>query len=226
MKSVHQEVLAFLRQLEQNNDRDWFNDHKAEFKALESEMKDFYKEIETKLNLHDQIEKTKAFRIYRDVRFSKDKTPYKTNFGASFTRRKPALRGGYYVHIQPENKSFIAVGFWNPNKDDLYRIRKEVEMDAEEIQEILQQKELKKYWDEVEGERLKTSPKGFDKEHPAIDLLNLKQWTFTKNFTDKEVVAPDFATTIDKHFQAIKPFFDYMSSVLTTDLNGVSLIDN
>ena len=226
MKSVPQEVLAFLRQLEQNNDRDWFNDHKAEFKALESEMKDFYKEIETKLNLHDQIEKTKAFRIYRDVRFSKDKTPYKTNFGASFTRRKPALRGGYYVHIQPENKSFIAVGFWNPNKDDLYRIRKEVEMDAEEIQEILQQKDLKKYWGEVEGERLKTSPKGFDKEHPAIDLLNLKQWTFTKKFTDKEVVAPDFATTIDKHFQAIKPFFDYMSSVLTTDLNGVSLIDN
>ena len=226
MKSVPQEVLAFLRQLEQNNDRDWFNDHKAEFKALESEMKDFYKEIETKLNLHDQIEKTKAFRIYRDVRFSKDKTPYKTNFGASFTRRKPALRGGYYVHIQPENKSFIAVGFWNPNKDDLYRIRKEVEMDAEEIQEILQQKDLKKYWGEVEGERLKTSPKGFDKEHPAIDLLNLKQWTFTKKFTDKEVVAHDFATTIDKHFQAIKPFFDYMSSVLTTDLNGVSLIDN
>ena len=226
MKSVPQEVLAFLRQLEQNNDRDWFNDHKAEFKALESEMKDFYKEIEIKLNLHDQIEKTKAFRIYRDVRFSKDKTPYKTNFGASFTRRKPALRGGYYVHIQPENKSFIAVGFWNPNKDDLYRIRKEVEMDAEEIQDILQQKDLKKYWGEVEGERLKTSPKGFDKEHPAIDLLNLKQWTFTKKFTDKEVVAPDFATTIDKHFQAIKPFFDYMSSVLTTDLNGVSLIDN
>ena len=226
MKSVPQEVLAFLRQLEQNNDRDWFNDHKAEFKALESEMKDFYKEIEIKLNLHDQIEKTKAFRIYRDVRFSKDKTPYKTNFGASFTRRKPALRGGYYVHIQPENKSFIAVGFWNPNKDDLYRIRKEVEMDAEEIQEILQQKDLKKYWGEVEGERLKTSPKGFDKEHPAIDLLNLKQWTFTKKFTDKEVVAPDFATTIDKHFQAIKPFFDYMSDVLTTDLNGVSILND
>ena len=225
MKSVPKEALSFLLQLQQNNDRDWFNDHKAEFKSIESEMKDFYKEVELKLQLHDQIEKTKAFRIYRDIRFSKDKTPYKTNFGASFTRRKPELRGGYYVHIQPENKSFIAVGFWNPHKDDLYRIRKEVEMDAEEVKEILQQKELKKYWGEVEGERLKTSPKGFDKEHPAIDLLNLKQWTFTQKFTDKEVIATDFAENIDKHFQAIRPFFDYMSSVLTTDLNGVSLID-
>ncbi|MBW2962753.1 DUF2461 domain-containing protein [Mesonia sp. JHPTF-M18] len=225
MKSVPQEALAFLLQLQKNNERDWFNEHKAEFKALESEMKDFYKEIEIKLNLHDQIEKTKAFRIYRDIRFSKDKTPYKTNFGASFTRRKPALRGGYYVHIQPENKSFIAVGFWNPHKDDLYRIRKEVELDAEEIKQVIQQKELKKYWGEVEGERLKTSPKGFDKEHPAIDLLNLKQWNFTKKFTDKEVLANDFAATVDNHFKAIRPFFDYMSSVLTTDLNGVSLID-
>ena len=82
MKSVPKEALSFLLQLKQNNDRDWFNDHKAEFKSIESEMKDFYKEIELKLQLHDQIEKTKAFRIYRDIRFSKDKTPYKTNFGA------------------------------------------------------------------------------------------------------------------------------------------------
>ena len=225
MKSIPQEALPFLLQLQNNNNRDWFDEHKSKFKSVEAEMKEFYKEIELQLNQHDQIEKTKAFRIYRDVRFSKDKTPYKNNFGASFTRKKPELRGGYYVHIQPDNKSFIAVGFWNPAKEDLYRIRKEVEMDAEEIKEILQQKELKKFWGKVEGERLKTAPKGFDKSHPDIDLLNLKQWTFTKKFNDKEVLEPKFASTVNDHFKAIKPFFNYMSSVLTTDLNGVSLID-
>ncbi|SHI74500.1 TIGR02453 family protein [Mesonia phycicola] len=225
MKSIPQEALPFLVQLQNNNDRDWFEEHKPKFKSIEAEMKEFYKEIEFQLNQHDQIEKTKAFRIYRDVRFSKDKTPYKTNFGASFTRKKPELRGGYYVHVQPDNKSFIAVGFWNPNKEDLYRIRKEIEMDAEEIKEILQQKELKNFWGRVDGERLKTAPKGFDKTHPDIDLLNLKQWVFTKYFTDEDVVNPNFANTVDNHFEAIKPFFNYMSSVLTTDLNGVSLID-
>jgi len=224
MKTVPKEALEFLLQLKENNDREWFDEHKPKFKSLESEMKEFYKEIEFQLNQHDQIEKTKVFRIYRDVRFSKDKTPYKTNFGASFTRKKPELRGGYYVHIQPEGKSFIAVGFWNPAKEDLYRIRKEVEMDNE-VLDILQQKDLVKYWGEIGGERLKTAPKGFNKSHPNIDLLNLKQWVFTKYFTDEEVLKSNFAETVNNHFKAIKPFFNYMSSVLTTDLNGVSLID-
>jgi uncharacterized protein (TIGR02453 family) len=225
MKTIPKEVLDFLLQLEKNNNRDWFEEHKPRFKALEKEMKSFYKDIEVLLNSHDQIEKTKAFRVYRDVRFSKDKTPYKSHFAASFSRKKPELRGGYYLHIKPNDQSFIAVGFWDPNKEDLLRIRKELLLDANEVRDILKSKKLKSHWEEVEGEALKTAPRGFDKEHPDIDLINLKQWTFSKKFTDKEILAPNFAETIDEHFKAIRPFFDYMSNVLTTDLNGVSTLE-
>ncbi|MDR6301016.1 DUF2461 domain-containing protein [Mesonia maritima] len=225
MEQISPEILAFLKKLHKNNNRDWFEEHKPEFKSLEKKMKSFYQEVGMRLQKHDSIEKVKAFRIYRDVRFSKDKTPYKSHFAASFKRKKPALRGGYYLHIQPENKSFLAVGFWKSEKDDLLRVRKEIELDGEEFQEIIQQKNLQKYWGNMEGEQLKKAPKGFDKDHPFIDLLNFKQYTFTKKFSDEEVLAEDFIDRIDAHFKAIRPFFDYMSSILTTDLNGVSTIE-
>ncbi len=117
-------VFQFLNQLEQNNDRDWFNAHKDTFKSIEKEVKQFNTHVFNLLNTHDDVDKLKLFRIYRDVRFSKNKQPYKTHFGCSFNRVKPKLRGGYYIHIQPNNQSFIATGFWDPNKDDLFRIRK------------------------------------------------------------------------------------------------------
>lgn len=225
MNRIPGEALDFLQALEKNNNREWFDEHKPEFKALEKEMKTFYNDLAILLNQHDQIEKTKAFRIYRDVRFSKDKTPYKTHFAASFKRKKPALRGGYYLHIKPGNKSFVAVGFWNPAKKDLLRIRKEILVDATEVRAVITEKNLKKSWGNLQGKALKTAPRGFDREHPDIDLINQKQWTFSHPFTDQEVLATNFAQKIDEQYQAIRPFFDYMSSILTTDLNGVSLVD-
>ena len=155
----------------------------------------------------------------------KKQKPCKKHVAASFARKKPGLRGGYYLHIQPNDKSFIAVGFWAPNKEDLKRIRKELEIDASEFKSILQDKNLRKHWGNLQGETLKTAPRGFDKTHKDIDLINHKQFTFTKNFTDKEVLQSDFAEVVDEHYKAIRPFFDYMSEILTTDLNGLSLID-
>src|SRR5699024_7747641 len=99
-----------------------------------------------------------------------------------FQRQKPELRGSYYVHLEPGNQSFIAVGFWNPHSEDLHRVRKEWEIDADEIREILNLTELKKSWGKLYGESLKTAPRGFDKKHPAIDLINLKQWLFSRSF--------------------------------------------
>lgn len=222
---ISKKVLDFLKALEKNNNRDWFNDNKKEFKTLETEVKEFYNAINQKLSIHDEIDKVKAFRIYRDVRFSKNKQPYKTNFGASFHRVKPRLRGGYYFHIQPNNQSFLATGFWAPEKEDLLRIRKEFEMDDQEIREIINNKAFKSIWGELEGEELKTAPKGFDKEHHAIDLIRKKQFVFTKKLTDKEIQSKELIDIIDQSFKTIRPFFNYMSDVLTTDLNGVSLID-
>lgn len=216
--------LDFFKRLEKNNDRDWFNEHKPEFKANEVVAKAVYKQLFDDLNAHDQIEKFKLFRIYRDVRFSKNKLPYKTHFGGSFSRKKPELRGGYYLHIQPNNESFIATGFWEPNKDDLLRIRREFEQDDQEIRDIINNKKFKSVWGEFVGDELKTAPRDFDKEHPAIDLIRKKQFIFTKKYTDKEVTSDNFLQDVNASFKAIRPFFDYMSDVLTTNLNGESII--
>lgn len=222
--TIPQEVLSFLENLEKNNNRDWFNERKTEFKNLKNEVKIFNNALLSELNRHDNIEKMKLFRIYRDVRFSKNKMPYKTHIASSFRRLKPELRGGYYLHIKPNNESFIATGFWDPNKDDLMRIRKEFEIDDSEIREIIDNKTFKSIWGDMQGDEVKTAPRGFDKDHEAIDLIKKKQFVFTKKFTDKEVLQPDFLEEVNAAFKAIRPYFDYMSDVLTTDLNGVSLL--
>lgn len=223
--TIPKAALDFFKKLKKNNNRDWFNENKKEFKAIEAEVKSVYNEIYNRLNMHDEIDKMKVFRIYRDVRFSKDKTPYKTHFGGSFHRKKPELRGGYYLHIAPNNESFIATGFWEPAAADLLRIRKEFEMDAEPMREILTNKELNTIWgNEFVGDEVKTAPKGFSKDDPNIDLIKKKQFIFTRKFTDKDITSTNFLDIVDDSFKAIRPYFNYMSDVLTTDLNGVSLI--
>ncbi|PWK19928.1 DUF2461 domain-containing protein [Xanthomarina spongicola] len=222
--SIPNKTLDFLKKLEKNNNRDWFNENKAEFKEVEMQTKACYNSLFELLKTHDDVDKLKIFRIYRDVRFSKNKLPYKTHFGGSFHRKKPELRGGYYLHIAPNNESFIATGFWEPNKDDLYRIRKEFEMDDSEIRKIVSNKSFKNIWGEFVGDELKTAPRDFDKDHPAIDLIRKKQYIFTKKYTDKEVLSDTFLEDVNKSFKAIRPFFNYMSDVLTTNLNGESII--
>ncbi|WP_027136445.1 DUF2461 domain-containing protein [Gaetbulibacter saemankumensis] len=221
---ISKNVLEFLKTLEKNNNRDWFNDHKSEFKTIQKEIKAFYNQALYDLNRHDSIDKLKLFRIYRDVRFSKNKDPYKINFGGSFHRVKPALRGGYYIHIQPNNESFIATGFWEPASADLLRIRKEFEMDDTEIREIINEPNFRNVWGGFVGDEVKSAPRGFNKNHKAIDLIKKKQYIFIKKYTDNEVLNPNFISEIDIAFKVVRPYFNYMSDVLTTDLNGVSLI--
>ncbi|MFT7052204.1 MAG: hypothetical protein ACJAZK_002830, partial [Psychroserpens sp.] len=146
------------------------------------------------------------------------------HFGGSFNRKKPDLRGGYYVHIQPNNQSFIATGFWQPNKEDLLRIRREFEQDDEEIRTIIKDNKFTSVWGDFVGDELKTAPRDFDKEHPAIDLIKKKQFIFTKYYTDKEVVSDGFIEDVNASFDVIRPFFNYMSDVLNTNLNGESII--
>ena len=224
MSTISKSALDFFKKLEKNNNRNWFNEHKKEFKTIEAQTKQTYQELSDLLNTHDDIDKFKMFRIYRDVRFSKNKLPYKTHFGGSFHRKKPELRGGYYLHIQPNNESFIATGFWQPNKEDLLRIRKELEQDDSEMREIINNNKFKRIWGDLVGDEVKTAPKGFSKEHKSIDLIRKKQFIFSKKFSDKEVLAPNFIKSVDEYFREIRPYFNYMSDVLTTDLNGQSLL--
>ncbi len=221
---IFEDLFSFLNKLEKNNNREWFHAHKQEFKQVEKQTKAFYNLVLDALRTHDDIDKLKLFRIYRDVRFSKNKQPYKTHFGGSFHRRKPELRGGYYLHLAPNNQSFIATGFWEPNKADLLRIRKEFEMDDTEIRQIISNKSFKNVWGDLVGDELKTAPRNFDKDHPAIDLIRKKQYIFTKKFTDQEVLSSTFLEEVNTSFKAVRPYFDYMSDVLTTNLNGELLI--
>ena len=223
MENINPDIFTFYKDLDKNNNREWFESHKPRFKALESEVKDFNEIVKFGLEETDDIEKVKMFRIYRDVRFSKNKTPYKTHFGVSFLRKKPNLRGSYYMHLAPQN-SFIASGFWNPNPMDLLRIRKDLEMDAQELRDVITDFTFKKVWGELQGDVVKTSPKGFNIDHPNIDLIRHKQFLFIKRFDDKSVLSSDFQKEVIKSFSAIRPFFDLMTNVLTTDLNGVSLL--
>ena len=222
---ITKDTFLFLSELNKNNNREWFNENKKEFKRIEKEVKNAYNSLYNLIKAHDEVDDFKLFRIYRDVRFSANKEPYKTHFGGAYHRKKPALRGGYYLHIQPNNESFIATGFWEPNAEDLLRIRKEFEMDDSEIRDILANKKFNSVWGNTfVGDEVKTAPKGFNKEHTAIDLIKKKQYIFTKKYSDSEVLKADFIEQVNQDFKTVRPFFDYMSEVLTTDLNGVSLI--
>ena len=221
---ITKEVLHFLEKLKKNNTREWFAANKATFKQHEADVKGFYTLIMDALRNHDEIDKMKMFRIYRDVRFSHDKTPYKSHFAGSFSRAGAKFRGGYYIRIKP-GETFIATGFWEPNKDDLLRIRKEFEQDATDIRAIINKKSFKNTWGEMQGDAVKTAPKGFDKAHENIDLIKRKQFIFVRNFSDQEVLSPKFIEEVKKSFKAVRPYFDYMSDVLTTNLNGESLLN-
>lgn len=180
-----------------------------------------------RMNVHDQIEtpsgKKSLYRIYNDVRFSKDKSPYNPRFAGYLKRRKPMLRGGYYFWIKPGG-SRMGCGFSYPNADDLKRIRMDIASNYEDWHTMINSRKIRTNFGAMKGGRLRTTPRGFHSDHPAIELLQFKQFWFEHLFTDKEVLAKDFLNNVNKMFKSIRPFFDYMSEVLTTDLNGESRV--
>lgn len=216
---ITKELFQFLKDLEKNNNREWFNEHKPIYQKQHAVVKEFFQEVQDKLSVSDKIEGHKIYRIYRDVRFSKDKSPYKKHFSGYFSREKPLLRGGYYLHIEPGN-SLVGGGFYGPNSDDLKRIREELAYDATELREIINAPSFKNTFGQLYGDELKSAPRGFDKNDPAIDLIRKKQFVVFKNFTDEEVTSPNFINDVISVYKDIRPFFDYMSNVLTTNSNG------
>jgi uncharacterized protein (TIGR02453 family) len=218
-------TFKYLQDLQKNNNRDWFANEKETYLKAQQNAKEVFAVIHLNLQKHDEIEKSKLMRIYRDVRFSKDKTPYKAHFANSYTRLGKELRGGYFLRIRP-GASFLAGGFWEPSKEDLFRIRKEIELDASEIKGILEDEKYKKYFGgKFESfSELKTAPRGFDKGHPDVNLLRKKGFIASRSFTDKEVLSPIFAEEVDNSFKALRPFFNLFSDILTTNLNGESVI--
>ncbi len=227
--SQMKKTLEFLSNLDKNNNREWFQSNKDQYTSSQEEMIVFAERLISEMNKNDVIQtisgKKSLFRIYRDVRFGKDKTPYKTNWGGFMKRATAERRGGYYYQVDPKG-SFIMGGFFGPNAQDLLHIRKHLESDADPLREIIRSKKFKSFFGELLGEQVKTAPRGFDKTHPNIDLIRYKQFMVRHDFTKKEVLSPDFHITVAKAFNEMGPFLDYMSEILTTDLNGRSLIVN
>ena len=215
--------LDFLKQLQQNNNREWFNDHKKDYLQQLEIIEKFANGLLAELNTHDVIEtpsgKKALQRIYRDTRFSADKTPYKKYWGGGFTRATSQRRGGYYFHLEHGN-TFVAGGFWSPSAQDLKRVREDINYDAAPLRKILSSKSFTSTFGTLQGEQVKTSPKGFDATNEAIDLLRYKQFLLVKRFTDEEVTSPNFLKQASQAYKNMRPFFDYMSGVLTNNSNG------
>lgn len=220
-------VFKFLNSLEQNNNRNWFTQHKKEYEGAHGIMINFAESLLSEMRKQDDIEtvsgKKSLYRIYRDVRFSKDKLPYKTSWSGSFKRATNTLRGGYYYRIEPGN-TFLIGGFFGPNPADLKHIRSHIDQDDTLLREVISNISIKSYFGSLLGEQVKTAPKGFAKEHPAINLLRYKQFMLKHPFSDDEVLSTDFHKKMAIGFQHLRPFFDVMSEILTTDLNGIPLV--
>ena len=224
---VDRTTLTFLADLEKHNDRDWFLVHKERYQTALDNMRAFADALIERMKRHDRIEtasgKESLQRIYNDQRFHKERPPYKARFSGGLARMKPAWRGGYHFSIKP-GASFLACGFFAPESADLKRIRMDVLYDPGTWERLLRAKALRTNFGALDGHRLKTAPRGFPKDHVAIDLLRRTQYLFRHPLTDKEVLAPGFVDDVNAIFKSVRPLFDHMSEVLTTDENGNSLM--
>ena len=226
--TIQKDSLGFLTALSKNNDRDWFNNHKDRYIEARDNIIAFADALLGEMNKHDHIEtasgKKSVYRIYKDVRFAKDKIPYNTHWSASFKGATNKLRGGYYFRIEPGNSGLVA-GFWGPGPDDMKRIREDIDTNYPAWRDLLGDKTLVETFGSLYGEQLGSAPRGYAKDHPAIDLLRYKQFMLRYLFSDEEVLSPDFLYKMNDMFKKIRPFLNFMSEVLTTDANGVDLVD-
>lgn len=222
MNTLSPALLPYLAQLKANNHKEWFLANKPTYEQERNLFKQFAHTVFQGMQAFDQLEDLNIFRIYRDVRFSRNKTPYKTHFSFSMSRATRLRRGGYYLHIEPGG-SFIGGGFWAPEPADLRHIRKELAADPHSLRTILADPTFIDLFGTMQGEQLKGVPQGYAKEHPAADLLRFKQYLVIRNFSDEEVLQSSFFEEAQRTFLGMHPFFNYMSEVLSTDENGEPL---
>ncbi len=210
------ETLHFLTELKQNNNREWFNANKPRYEAVKKEFEKFIHLMINKISNFDNqvaglLPKNCIFRIYRDIRFSHDKTPYKPNLGAFMAKGgRKSNYAGYYLHIEA-NGSFLAGGLYNPPSDVLREVRTEIMHRTNEFKEIINNQNFKKYFEEIKGDKLKLAPKGFPKDFDEIELLKFKSYTVIHNLTNEQVVKNDFAdyaTQVFREMYRLNGFFN------------------
>jgi len=219
------ESLQFLDDLKANNNRDWFQDNKKRYEIfkknyhqLVTDFLDAMKPLDSSLELLQVKDCT--FRINRDIRFSKDKSPYKAHLGVWLSSgAKGANRSGYYVHIE-KGASFIAGGFYSPDSEELKKVRKEIAFFYDDLEEILKEKNFKKEFGSLdinENNSLKSMPRGYEKDHPAIEFLKLKSFTVSQKYDISEVTKKDFVAKMSQKLITLKPFNEFINRALETE---------
>lgn len=211
-------LLTFLGSLQQNNNRPWFEEHRAAYERAKGLFEDFIDEVIVGLDRVEDMKGVTAkdcvMRIYRDLRFSKDKSPYKTHMAASIgPGGKKAYRFQYYLHIAPHGESIVAGGLHEPESAQINAFRSVIARDARKFKSIVAEKSFQHYFGGIEGEKLKTVPQGYNREHPEIELLRLKEVVAVHRLSDEAVLSPGLAAHVVKVCAAMKPFLDYLSSI-------------
>ena len=212
-------TINFLAELEAHNNKVRFEEQRADYLVAKNNFENYvdgfisaFRPIE---DFGDLAAASCIFRINRDVRFSKDKSPYKTNMGAHITHggRKSGTIG-YYIHLAPHGECMIAGGLHMPSPEQLNKFRQAIDRDASRFEKIVGRKEFVQTFGKIDGEKLKTAPQGFARDHPAIEWLKLKEIVASHRLTDKQVVSADFLPHTVEVCKALKPFIDYLNAVV------------
>ncbi|MDZ7897905.1 MAG: DUF2461 domain-containing protein [Arcicella sp.] len=211
-------TFKYLDDLGNNNTREWFHANKKRYDKVKADFEETIQELINSIGEFENMEGVQVkhcnYRIARDVRFSTNKNPYKTWLSASFSEGgRKSGRTDYYLHIS-EAESFVGGGMWAPTPEQLAAFRQEIDYNANALKSIIYDDKFIKLFGEPEGEAVKSSPKGYSKEHPEIDLLRKKQMFFLHRFTLEEVKSPDFVINVTETCRALKPFIDYLNNVL------------
>ncbi|HKK60750.1 MAG TPA: DUF2461 domain-containing protein [Salinivirga sp.] len=211
-------IIPFLKELQQNNNREWFKAHKTKYERTRKEFEAFIEKIIAGIGTFDTqvaglTSKASVFRIYRDVRFSKDKRPYKTHYGAFMAENgRKSSKAGYYLHIEPGN-CFLGGGLYHPDSEQLKKVRQQIDYDAARLREIVSEKQFKETYGGLTGSQLKTSPRDYPGDHPDIDLLRYKDFLATHFFDDKIINIGDAEYVVNR-FKVMKPLNDYLNDAL------------
>ncbi|WP_114784460.1 DUF2461 domain-containing protein [Botryobacter ruber] len=218
--TIDKNTLNFLKDLAENNTREWFAQHKSRYDAARKNYIAFLEELLQQMQAFEPVAygqqgKDLVFRIYRDVRFSNDKRPYKDHFGAYIAEGgRKSILPGYYLHLAGNNNSFVAGGLWMPPANELKGVRQEIDYNLDEFKALVEAPEFKKHFNQISGEQLKTTPKGYDKDNPAIEYLRFKSWNAVKPISDEVVLRKDFMQVVLDAFRAVKPFNDFLKRPL------------
>jgi uncharacterized protein (TIGR02453 family) len=215
-------ILKFLKSLARNNNRDWFEKNKDTYIGLKESFEEFVGDVLTEMiavdaSLGGLDPKRLTYRIYRDVRFSKDKTPYKTNMSAAISSGGKTMGvPGYYFQLEPGGKSFVAAGLYMPQPDTLAKVRQEIDYNGERLGKILKDAKFKKFFKELwDGDALKSVPKGYAKDHPHIGLLKLKSFLVEHPFTDEDVVGKTYKKKLLEAMRAAQPLVEFLKEGLS-----------